>query len=89
MIEVTLLVNPQGDYFLHLLNYTGEMERPIKRIVSFEDVVVRLRTAADPAQVDALRTGERLGFERDGAYLVMRLNQLTHHEVLRIQWRQP
>ncbi len=86
-IEVVLRSHPtSGDWYIHLLNYTGEMERPIKRIVPIADVVVRLRAETDPMQVDALRADARLDTHRDGVHVVVRLDRLLHHEVIRIRW---
>ena len=86
-IEVILRRTPaSGEWFIHLLNYTGEMERPIKRIISLADIQIHLRAKSAPFQVDALRAGERLNFYRDGAYVIIPLNRLVHHEVIRVRW---
>ena len=86
-VEVSWRVQPQdGTHFIHLINYTGEMERPIKRIIPLHDITVRIRSDADPVQIDALRAGEQLEWTRDGMHVLVRLRSLAHHEVLRIRW---
>ncbi|NLS80175.1 MAG: hypothetical protein GXY76_23300 [Chloroflexi bacterium] len=75
-----------SDWVVHLLNYTGGMERPIKRIVELGDVAIRLRQAKDPARAEALRAGVPLRWRREGDYVVLTLPKLTHHEAIHIVW---
>jgi hypothetical protein len=86
-VEVSLRVDPnRGDSFIHLLNYTGGMDRPIKATVPLQNVEIRLRAERDPRHIDALRAAAQLPFRREGGYLVFQLERLTHHEVVRVQW---
>lgn len=87
-VEVILRRSKQtGDWFIHLLNYTGGMERPIKRIVPLSDVTLRLRCGGgDPSLVRALRLGRDLAWERQGDTLMVTLPTLTHHEVIHVAW---
>lgn len=86
-VEITIRRQVQsGEWQVHLLNYTGEMERPIKRIIPLQDLTLKLRTASDPARVTALRAGLDLPFRREGAYAVIQLGHLGHHELIRVRW---
>lgn len=86
-VEVTYQDKQDGSGCnIHLLNYTGEMERPIKRIVELDDCVLHLRQDRDPTDVRALRAGQDISWLRKGELLHIPLPTLSHHEVIHIDW---
>jgi len=86
-VEITLRERKDtGEWLVHLLNYTGEMERPMKRIVTAKDVTIRLRSGKTPRRIRALRANKELAWERQGNYLVVTLPALHYHEVIHVAW---
>lgn len=54
-------------WLLHLVNFTGEMTRPIRKIVTLRDVAVTLAPEAAPKSVRALASGATLALKRGPA----------------------
>jgi len=75
-----------GATIVHLVSYSGEMERPIKRTVVLEGAVVRLRDPREPARVHARRAGHDLAWHREGEYLTFCLPCLSHHDMIHLAW---
>jgi hypothetical protein len=84
-VEVILRQRKDGAQIIHLLNYTGDMERPIKRILAQENVTLRLRTDRKPARVRALRLDKDLAWKQEGPYLLITLPALGLHEAIIVE----
>ncbi len=67
-LEVVLRSQQQGRrLLLHLINFTGEMTRPIQKIVPLRDVRIALADGGGAQSVRTLMRPGRLAFERDQA----------------------
>lgn len=66
---------------IHLINYTGEMERPIKAIIPIKGIKIMVRTKSIKS-AKALRLNQNLKFKREGKYFLISLPKLTHHETI-------
>lgn len=86
-VEVILRAARNGDRLIHLLNYTGEMERPIKRVLPLEEVTLWLRDGRTPRAAQALRAAQTLEWQREGDYIKITLPRLEHHETVHVAWR--
>lgn len=66
-VEVVLRSQEQGHrLLLHLINFTGEMTRPIRRVVPLEDVRITLRTQGEVKRIHSLMWPQRLAPRRIG-----------------------
>jgi hypothetical protein len=74
-----------GAWLVHILNYTGGMERPIKSVIEAQHVRVQLRLERQPQEVRSLRLGQALAYSRDGEFVVAELPRLAHHDVLLVR----
>jgi hypothetical protein len=83
-VEVVLRSQRQGQrLLLHLINYTGEMTRPIRRVVPLENVRVTLRTKGEVKRIRALMRPRTLAPQGIGAGQVQFvLPRLDEYEVV-------
>jgi hypothetical protein len=72
-----------GDLAIHLLNRSGEMERPIRRILPLSGIRLRL-PGLRAADARALRAGLNLETRWDGADSVLNLPELGAYEVVTV-----
>jgi len=67
-VEVVVRSQDEGRRTLvHLVNFTGEMTRPIRRIVPVTDVRVTVPAGARPAKAYLLSTHQNIQLSRDQA----------------------
>ena len=86
-IEAILRQVPGGqDQVIHLLNYTGEMERPIKRIQNVGPVTLRVRTDRPPGADPGASQRAAARLRADGQYLVIKLPTLGLHEAILLRY---
>ncbi len=84
-VEVVLRSQP-GRKLLHLVNFTGEMTRPIQRVLPLRDVRIELRAEAAPRRVRALASGVVLPFHRaSSGWIGFTLPRLQEYEVIVIE----
>jgi len=84
-VEVVLRSQP-GRKLLHLVNFTGEMTRPIQRVLALADVRIELQTHGAPRRVRALRSGALLPFRRASAgWIRFSLPRLEEYELIVIE----
>jgi hypothetical protein len=83
-IEVVLRSQQEGRrLLLHLINFTGEMTRPIRRVVPLENVRVTLRTKGEVKRIQTLMRPRMLAPRRVGAGQVQFvLPRLDEYEVV-------
>jgi hypothetical protein len=86
-IEVVLRSQENGKrWLLHLVNFTGEMTRPIRKIVPLRDIRVRLAPEAAPKNARTLRGGAALALKRGAAGEVeFVIPKLDEYEVVVIE----
>jgi hypothetical protein len=71
-----------GRVILHLINFTGEMERPMNRVIPFQNIQLDVRTGFKPKSVEALRLKKELKFSIDGNITSTVLPTLNTHEAV-------
>ncbi len=60
-MEAVLRSQQRGERFpLHLINFTGEMTRPIRRVVPLEDVRITVRTKGTVKKIHTLMRPQTL-----------------------------
>ena len=85
-VEVVLRSQENGRRRLvHLVNFTGEMTRPIQRIVPLTNITVELESAAPARSVKALVANRSLEFRRQAGRIRVSLPRLDEYEVLVIE----
>lgn len=81
-VEVSLR-KKEGKLLLHLINVTGEMIRPIERIIPLNNISFKLNGIANVKSVKTLRGKENLKFGNSDS-LTFTLPQLNNHEIIEI-----
>jgi len=82
-LEVVVRKKPStGSLIVHLVNYTGEMEHPIRKALPCRDIHIRLKTRSAPSQVKALRANQVLKFKASDGAAETVLPELKVHEVI-------
>lgn len=67
-VEVVLRSQEDGRrLLLHLINFTGEMTRPIRRIVPLQNVIVTLRTSGKVKKIHTLMRPQTLDQQKTGS----------------------
>ncbi len=85
-VEVVLRSQQGGRrWILHLVNFTGEMTRPIQRIVPLSNVIVELDREAPVRSVRALVSGQALRFRFGAGRLRATVPHLSEYEALVIE----
>ncbi|MBE7043573.1 MAG: hypothetical protein E7399_08840 [Ruminococcaceae bacterium] len=83
-VEVSLR-KKEGKYLIHLVNLTGEMVRPIERIIELNHIGFKLNTEFCVTSVKTLRSQENLKFEQKGNKIQFTLPLLKNHEIIVIE----
>jgi hypothetical protein len=76
--------NPQR-LLLHLVNFTGEMTRPIERILPLKDVRITLADARNVKRVHTLAGGKDLEFRASGSGIAFTLPAMEDYEVVVVE----
>lgn len=85
-VEVVLRSQENGRrWILHLVNFTGEMTRPIQRVVPLNNVSVELEREGPVRTVRALVSDRQLEFRRQAGRLRFTLPRLDEYEVIVIE----
>jgi hypothetical protein len=79
-VQIELRRQP-GRRLIHLVNNTGDMQRPITRLIPLRDIRVAL-TGSAPGRLYRLSTGEELPFEQGADCIVFTLPELGLYEVV-------
>jgi len=80
-VEVTLRTQP-GRWLIHFVNFTGEMLRPIERVLPVRELKISLRNTGKVKSVKALRCRQELPFQQDDLSVSFLLPQLLEYEVI-------
>ena len=80
-VEVTLRAQPRR-WLIHLVNFTGEMVRPMERVLPIRELKISLRDAGAVKKVRALRCNQALAFERNGECVSFTIPQLLEYELI-------
>ena len=86
-IEVTLRSQQHGRrLLLHLINFTGEMRRPIEHVMPLENLRIRVRTGGTAAKIYTLRRGATLQALGNGPeWVEFVLPRMDEYEVIVIE----
>lgn len=85
-VEIELRRQSEPDRLLvHLVNNTGDMQRPISEIIPVHDLKVRVRRDAPTKRVHALSTCQALSFTASDGYIEFELPTLDLYEIVVIQ----
>jgi hypothetical protein len=84
-VEATLRKkNGQNAWLVHLVNFTGEMKRPIDRVTPVRDLRITLHGVPGAETAKALVAGTELETERRNGSLSCVLPELNEYEVIEI-----
>jgi len=85
-VEVTLRHQPgKGRLLVHLVNFTGEMTRPMESVVTLRDVAVTLHRFQGLKKAKALRLGKELSLEDVNGDVKVVLPLLKEYEVITLE----
>ena len=83
-VEVSLR-KKENKNIIHLVNLTGEMVRPIERIIELNHIDFTLKTDIKVTSVKTLRGKESLNFKQDGSIVKFTLPYLKNHEIIVVE----
>jgi len=85
-LEVVLR-RKENKLFIHLINFTSEMKRPIERIIPVRDIRVHLRCDLHPGKTKALWANKELPFENNSEGIVFTIPVVNEYEVIMVEGR--
>jgi len=74
----------EGRLFVHLVNVTGDMKRPMGRIIPLRGVTLTIRHR-DARKARCLRSGERLALRRGPGRVTFRVSRINDYEVVAVE----
>lgn len=86
-VEISLR-KKDNKYIMHLINLTGEMTRPIERIIPISDVEFTVRNISDVVSVKTLRGKQKLEFTCDNDNISFMVPRLYNHEIIVIEYKE-
>ena len=87
--SVEISLRKKGNkYIMHLINLTGEMVRPIERIIPISDVEFSVKNISDVLSVKTLRGNQNLEFTYSDGNINFTLPRLDNHEIIVIEYKQ-
>lgn len=82
-VEMVLRHQPESNkYILHAINMTGEMVRPIKRIIPVNNVIVNLKLNKKITSVKSVTSGEAVEFTQTGDIINLSIPTINEYEVI-------
>ncbi len=85
-VEVVLRAQPGNARLLvHLINFTGEMTRPMERVVSIRNLELTLHDFAGLRKARALHLGRDLRLRRFGSDALLSIPRLEEYEVISLE----
>lgn len=85
-VEVTLRHQPdKGRLLVHLVNFTGEMTRPMESVITLNDIDITLHGFKGLRRAKALWTGRELKLDKVEAGMKFRVPVLKEYEVLALE----
>ena len=86
-VEISLR-KKDNKYIMHLINLTGEMTRPIERIVPIFDAEFTVNNISDVVSVKTLRGNRNLEFSYGNGNVSFTLPRLDNHEIIVIEYKE-
>lgn len=84
-VEVVLRKRNDGAIIVHLVNHTGQMNRPIEDVVPFNDMTVSVRLDRDIKEVRACKLGKNLEYSISPGIVEIALPRLEIFESIVIE----
>lgn len=82
-VEVTLRYQPKNDrLIIHLVNFTGEMTRPMESVLTLKDIKITLHGFAEYQSAKALWLNQNLSLKKNGDSLIFAIPLLREHEAI-------
>lgn len=83
--SVEFVLREGGDcYFLHIINATGEMKRPIEKVIPIYDSKVSLEVSCPVGKIQSITGEEPAGVSVNGGEISFRLPVIKDYEILKI-----
>ena len=82
-VEIRTQRNPDRT-LLHLVNLTGEMRRPMERVIPIHDIKIRLRSAL-PSKAFSLTTERAIDFKQSGTWVELVVPKLDLYDVIVVE----
>lgn len=84
--SIEIVLNGKGDrLYLHLINFTSEMKRPIEKIIPCRKLEVTVKGLRKAKRIRALKTGKILKYRSAGNDLSFIVPVINDYEVIEIQ----
>ena len=83
-VEVVLR-EKSNKLFIHLINFTSEMKRPIEKIIPAKDIVLNLKHTLAPSKIKALWLGKELSFTCTSDSIVVTVPVVNDYEVIVVE----
>lgn len=83
-VEVVLR-RQNNRYFLHVINITGEMERPIDRLIPIKDVDFRLNLDTEVSSVKTVSGKSAANIKKTENGMEFTLPEITDYEIVIIE----
>lgn len=80
-----ILRQKENKLFIHLINFTSEMKRPLERIIPLKDIKVHLRPSLSPLRIKALWANKELTFENNFRGSVFTIPLINEYEVVIVE----
>jgi hypothetical protein len=84
LVDVRSQERPSPRTMIHLVNCTGDMQRPVTDVMPMADIALRIRSPSSRS-VRKLTDREETRFERQGEWLEFKLPRLSFYEVIVVE----
>ena len=83
-VEVSLR-KKDNKYIIHLVNLTGEMIRPIERIIPLYNITFTLNEDINVKNIRTLRSKENISYKKENGKICFSISELKEHEIIVVE----
>ena len=83
-VEVVLR-EKDNKFFIHLINFTSEMKRPIEKIIPVNDIELKLRCNFKACKIKALQLDKELNFKKTSDNITFTIPIVNDYEVIVVE----